>query len=203
MNDRMEIKGWFGLVLGIILICSCATKSDLRREKELQQLKKEIRAARGGRADTEVTLEELKGEMARMTNLIDEQSQYHTKQFELLKSELNNISTRVGRLEQQSLNRVVAPPKARKAPPPKKKEPEKAVIIRFLLQSELEKQRLTPLDDRDITRLFLKDETDAFSLFRNLALEMLESSVLPAAIKRFVQGHPASYDPVADIFIVT
>src|SRR5690606_35842378 len=62
--------GTWMVVLALVTLTSCKTKSEIRREQELARLKSEIRAVRGNKADASVAVEELRGEVARLANVL-------------------------------------------------------------------------------------------------------------------------------------
>jgi TolA-binding protein len=100
------------LVLLLLVAASgCQTKSDLRREQELSKLRKEVQKARGDKVDIEVTVEEMKGDMSRLSSLLDERAQYQTVQFEAIQKELEALTNRVEALENRP------PPEAPRAEP--------------------------------------------------------------------------------------
>lgn len=101
------------LLVAILLLVGCQTKSDVRREQEMLKLRKEVQKARGDKADIEVTNEEMKSDIARLSSLIDERAQYQTVQFEAMQKEIEALSRRVESLESRPV-----PEPAHAEPPP-------------------------------------------------------------------------------------
>lgn len=102
---------WF--LVAVFVLCSCKTKSELRREQEMERLKQEMTQVRGNKADSEVMAEELRVEMSRLGNVIDEQAQLSRKQYEELKETTTALVARVQALEQRAVSedqRAAAPP---------------------------------------------------------------------------------------------
>lgn len=89
----------------------------------MSQLRKEVNAAKGTRADLEVSIEELRGEVARLGNVIEERAQFQNLQTEALRKDLDAsrkemeaLSSRVQALEQKP---AVEPEKQPPEPPAK------------------------------------------------------------------------------------
>jgi TolA-binding protein len=96
-------------LLFLAALCGCQTKSDIRREQEMVKLRKEVQKARGDKADIEVTVEEMKGDISRLASLLDERAQYQTVQFEAIQKEMEALTRRVEALENRP---VPEPPRA-------------------------------------------------------------------------------------------
>lgn len=86
-------------LLILALLAGCQTKSDVRREQEMTKLRKEVQKARGDKVDIEVTVEEMKTDMGRLSSLLDERAQYQTVQFEAIQKELEALTRRVEAIE--------------------------------------------------------------------------------------------------------
>ena len=83
----------------------------------------------------------------------------------------------------------------------KKNNPTKIKIIRYLLKNEIQaQQKMTKNCDHSISHFFMDEKTDAFALFRTLALEMTATLDTLPAIDRFIDENSVIYDPTADIF---
>lgn len=95
--------------LAAAALVGCQTKNDMRREQEMVKLRKEVQKARGDKADIEVTVEEMKGDLSRLQSLLDERAQYQTVQFEAIQKEVEALTKRVESLEARP---VPEPPKA-------------------------------------------------------------------------------------------
>lgn len=110
----MTLHSKFFLTVTVVVfsLLGCKTKSELRREQDLERLRQEVTAVRGSRADSEVLAEELRVEMSRLGNVVDEQAQLARKQNEELRQELAALSTRMQALEQRAVSEEP------KAPPP-------------------------------------------------------------------------------------
>lgn len=89
------------LMLGIV---SCKTKSELRREQELERLKQEVSQVRVGRADSEVVAEELRVEMSKLANMVEEQATIARRDAEALRQEMAALTTRIQALEQRAVS---------------------------------------------------------------------------------------------------
>lgn len=90
-------------LLVLALFAGCQTKSDIRREQEMLKLRKEVQKARGDKVDIEVTVEELKNDVTRISSLLDERAQYQTVQFEAVQKELEGLTHRLEALESRPI----------------------------------------------------------------------------------------------------
>jgi len=102
------------LVLSLVVFSSCKTKSELRREAEVERLRQEVTQVKGNRADVEVLSEELRVEMSRIGNVVEEQGQMSRRQYEELKQQMEAMTTRVQALEQRAVSEPA--PQAPSAP---------------------------------------------------------------------------------------
>lgn len=91
------------ILLVLALFSGCQTKSDIRREQEMTKLRKEVQKARGDKVDIEVTVEEMKGDVARISSLLDERAQYQTVQFEAIQKEMEGLTHRLEALESRPI----------------------------------------------------------------------------------------------------
>ncbi len=103
------------LMIVVPLLYACKTKSELRREQDLERLRQEVSAVKGEKADVEVVTEELKTDIVRLANLVEEQGQYNRQQHEEMRKELAATAQRIQALEQRAVNEEIA---ARQPPPP-------------------------------------------------------------------------------------
>jgi hypothetical protein len=81
----------------------------------------------------------------------------------------------------------------------------KSRIILHLVRDETDvRQNSFLVKDTEIAKLFLDEKTNAFELFRNLALQiLLANQPITRKIEQFIHANPTSYDPAADIFLST
>jgi tol-pal system protein YbgF len=94
------------IVVALSFLCAagaCKTRNDLRKEQEIERMQAEISSTRGQKADFEVLQEELKTEMARLSNVVEEVAQQHRHDADELKKDLNTLSTRIQALEQRAV----------------------------------------------------------------------------------------------------
>lgn len=97
-------KIWVGMGISLLLAsAACRTKSELRREQELEKLKTEVKEARNGKVDMETTVEEMRTEMARLSGLSEQQAAQIQGMSEELKGQINTLSTRTQALEQKQV----------------------------------------------------------------------------------------------------
>jgi TolA-binding protein len=94
----MKYFSLFIFVLAIALT-GCKTKSDMRREQDVERLRAELREVKGDRGEIENLNEDLKVELARMNNLLEERAQQSRTQVEELRAELNTLSQKVQAME--------------------------------------------------------------------------------------------------------
>jgi|GEM_PF-1708412 len=90
------------LSFSLFVCVSCQTKSEIRREQEVQRLKAEVKEVRGDRADLEVLSQEMKVEMARLNNTVENHAQSHAQQMEDLKKDLAQLQTKVLSIESKT-----------------------------------------------------------------------------------------------------
>lgn len=94
----VEASVLFLLVEGLT---GCVTKADLRREQEVDRLKQELKDARGDRADMDNTTEDLRMEITRMSNLLEERAQAQRIQADELKKEIVVLTGRLAQMEER------------------------------------------------------------------------------------------------------
>lgn len=99
-----------GVLVTVLFSTACRTKSELRREQELEKLKTEFKEARDVKADVETTMEELRGEVARLSGLTEQQASQMNELTEDLKAQIATLSARLQSLEQKSANVAQNPP---------------------------------------------------------------------------------------------
>jgi hypothetical protein len=72
----------------VLVLSSCKTKMDIQREQDMERLKQEVRFAKGTKADLDVVSEQIRTELTRMTNYVEEQTIYQRRASEELKQEI-------------------------------------------------------------------------------------------------------------------
>ncbi|MBI1862101.1 MAG: tetratricopeptide repeat protein [Deltaproteobacteria bacterium] len=112
------------LVIPVLAMVGCRSKSDIKRDQELERLKLELNSVRGEKADASYATDELRQEMARLTSIVEENSQLAQRRFEEsvkreeeLRKEMGALQGRLEMMEGRELE--IPPPKA---------EPEKKSI---------------------------------------------------------------------------
>ncbi len=97
------MRYFFSTGLFTILILStlggCKTKSELRREQDLERVKAELKEVRGDRADVDNLGEEFKVEISRMNNLLEERAAQSRSQMDELRKEIASLNTKIQKLE--------------------------------------------------------------------------------------------------------
>ena len=91
-----KLIGWISLLF--IGVCACQTRSGLRQEQEVEKLKSEVRQVRGERADMDVVGDELKMEIARTNNLVEEKAVREKQQIDELRREMTAMSSQIASL---------------------------------------------------------------------------------------------------------
>lgn len=89
------------IVFSSLLFVSCKTKNDLRREQEVDRLRSEIKEVRGDRADIDTLGEELKVEITRMSNLLEDRAVQQKQQMDEVRKDVASLSNRMNALEQK------------------------------------------------------------------------------------------------------
>jgi TolA-binding protein len=84
-------------------LSGCQTKSEIRREQELEHLKTEVGEAKEGGADIQETVDELKVEVARLGNVLEGKGQQNQQQLDTIQKDLSALSTRIQALEQRAV----------------------------------------------------------------------------------------------------
>lgn len=79
----------------------CRTKSELRREQELEKLKTEVKEARDVKVDVETTIEELRAEIARLSGLVEQQASQLNNISDEMKSQMGTLTSRAQAIEQK------------------------------------------------------------------------------------------------------
>ncbi len=120
----MKKAALFVILLMVLAVAGCKTRSELRREQEMEKLKQEVSTVRGNRADSEAMTEDLKLEMTRLHTALDEQIQGLRRENEELKAQLQRVNDRVQAVEQKSVAPVEPPPAP--VPPPQTETEEPA-----------------------------------------------------------------------------
>lgn len=91
-------------IIGSIGFTGCKTKNEIRREQEFDRLKQEITQTRGDRADVDSIVDEMKVEMARLGNVLEEEAQGRRHDSDEMKKELTSLAARVQALEQKAVS---------------------------------------------------------------------------------------------------
>lgn len=102
----------------LIFFAGCQTKSEIRRQQELDRLKAEVKEVRGDKADVEEVNDELRAEVARLASQVEEQAQRNQQQMEEIRKETSTLTTRLQVLEQHAVSEEMAAKKAAEVPPP-------------------------------------------------------------------------------------
>jgi TolA-binding protein len=119
MNRKTII---FSLLLGLgIVFSSCKTKSEIRREQEIERIHQELSEAKGDKADVQSMFEELRHEMTRMGAVIEEQAQARHHDTDEIKKEISTLATRIQALEQRAVAEELAAKQPSSPPPPEAK----------------------------------------------------------------------------------
>jgi TolA-binding protein len=107
------------LIASVPLVSGCKTKADMRREQEVEQMKADLNQVRGTRADLENSSEELKAEIARLNNLIEERAVQNKQQLDEIHKEVSDLTARISTIETRATveqdtekQKVVERPKA-------------------------------------------------------------------------------------------
>lgn len=89
------------LILGVtpLLFFGCKTKSDIRREQDLERVKSELKEAKSERADFDTIQEESRVELERLRALIEERFQRQSSENEAIKKEMSSLSSRLDAYE--------------------------------------------------------------------------------------------------------
>jgi tol-pal system protein YbgF len=93
------------------MLCSlpaCRTKSEIRREQEFERLKQEVSQTRGDRADVDSSVDEIRVEIAKLGNVVEESVQGRIKENEEIRKELIALAARVQALEQRAVAEELA-----------------------------------------------------------------------------------------------
>ncbi len=99
---------FFLLGLLILELTGCKTRSEIRREQEMEKIKQEVTVAKGQRADVETTVEELRTEVARLAALMEEQNTQLRAHDDELKKEIGTLTTRIQAIEQRAVEEELA-----------------------------------------------------------------------------------------------
>jgi TolA-binding protein len=93
------MRKFIGFISLIFIFCTaCQTKSGLRQEQEVEKLKAEVRQVRGERADMDTAGDELKMEIARTNNLVEERAARDKQQFDDIHREMTAMSAQIASL---------------------------------------------------------------------------------------------------------
>lgn len=86
-----------------VLFTACKSKSEIRREQELENLKTQVKEAREGRADYDASFEEMRTEVARLSALVEQQAALNRSLSDDLTNKVNTMQARVQALEQRAV----------------------------------------------------------------------------------------------------
>jgi TolA-binding protein len=110
----------FGSLLGLLVFPACQTKSDLRRQQEVEKIKQELTQVRGDKADIETTNEELKVEISRLSNVIEQRALQQLRDNDEFHKDIAALGTRIQAIEQRMANEDNA---SKNQPPPERVKP--------------------------------------------------------------------------------
>lgn len=96
---RNFFGSWIITILVLSTLAGCKTKSELRREQDLDRMKAELKEVRGERADVDNLGEEFKVEISRMNNLLEERAAQSRSQMDELRKEIAGLNTKISKLE--------------------------------------------------------------------------------------------------------
>ncbi|MBI4404412.1 MAG: tetratricopeptide repeat protein [Deltaproteobacteria bacterium] len=111
----MKWKMAFFLVLLALFQSGCQTRTEVRREQELERIKHEVKEIRSDRADLDQFQEEMKTELARLSSVIEDHYKKTKSENEELKASIHSLANRVQVLE----SKITAEPAATKIEKPK------------------------------------------------------------------------------------
>ncbi len=80
--------------VSLVSICACTSKQDIRRDQDIERLKKELKELTGTRADTDTLAGEVREELSRTTSFFEGQIQAMRSEIEGLKKEISDIKTK-------------------------------------------------------------------------------------------------------------
>ena len=93
-----------------MLTVSCKTKSEVRKEQEIEKLRGELRDVKTDRStDAENVSEEFKVEIGKLNNLVEERAITQKRQLEEVKDEIKSLEQKLISLDQK-LNNLMVPP---------------------------------------------------------------------------------------------
>jgi len=102
MKQVLSINA-FGAFLLVVALSGCKTKSEVRREQDVERLKMELRDVKTDRADIDGLSQELKVEISRMSNLVEERAVQQNRQLEDIRKELASLNNRITTIEQRAV----------------------------------------------------------------------------------------------------
>lgn len=88
----------FASLGGLTFLCACVTKSSMRQEQEVERLKQEVRQVRGDRADMDTVSDELRMEIARLNNVVEERAAKEKQQVDEMRREMTAMSNQIATL---------------------------------------------------------------------------------------------------------
>ncbi len=97
-------------IAALVGASACKSRSELRREQELEKIKAEVTNVKTDRADFDTQIEELRAELTRQRTLVEETTQANrqlaeeVRKLEALKTENQVLATRVQAIEQRAVD---------------------------------------------------------------------------------------------------
>lgn len=201
---RLAYFSILSLIILMVFSIGCQSQNSRRRDQELTKLKQELRGMKGTRTDTEVVVDELKLDISRLANVVEERAQYQNLQFESLQKGIESLDARIKALEQYvvtsnaSSNRNSTPPPessamanasfgAGKKLYDQKSFSEAITVFKSVAAtSDGKDQRLSLFFIAD-SHYFLKEYTQAAIEFGNYKKRYPKASNIPLAIYRQAQ----------------
>lgn len=98
-HRSLGLGGGVFFLVSVLLLSACQTNKDIRREQEVQKLRSELNQVRTDKGDVDNVAEELKMEVAKTNNLVEERAFQQKQQIEELKREMGNYVSRIAILE--------------------------------------------------------------------------------------------------------
>lgn len=103
----------FSSILVLFLILGCKTRSEIKREQEFEQLKQDVQQAKGTKADLDTIQEDMKNDIIRLQNRVEELNNQNTlsvqnlkKENEQLRAEIVELKNRIDSNEKKELERA-------------------------------------------------------------------------------------------------
>lgn len=113
------------VIPSLFVLAGCKTKNEVRREQDVERLKQELSQVKGDRTDLDNISEELKVEIARMNNIVEERATQNRQALDDIKRDISQMSTKMqqleGRIEAQEAAEKESRSRAQQAPPPQER----------------------------------------------------------------------------------